>query len=74
MSYKEVSFEKRIKENIKDYAIRNLFAMDMLEEYLKVLADDYGMELLLTDRHGEEARGEDTRGGPHDRPCVCEIR
>ncbi len=55
MSYKEVSFEKRIKENIKDYAIRNLFAMDMLEEYLKVLADDYGMELLLTDRHGEKA-------------------
>ena len=51
MSYNEVSFEKRLKENIKNYAIKNLYVMDMLAEYLQVLADTYGMELLLTDRH-----------------------
>lgn len=55
MGYREVSFEKRIKENIKNYAIKNLYAMDMLAEYLQVLADAYGIELLLTDRHGEKA-------------------
>ncbi len=55
MGYREVSFEKRIKENIKNYAIKNLYAMDMLAEYLQVLADVYGIELLLTDRHGEKA-------------------
>ena len=55
MSYNEVSFEKRLKENIKNYAIKNLYVMDMLAEYLQVLADTYGMELLLTDRHGETA-------------------
>ena len=36
MGYREVSFEKRIKENIKNYAIKNLYAMDMLAEYLQV--------------------------------------
>ena len=55
MSYNEVSFEKRIKENIKNYAIKNLYATDMLAGYLQALADAYGMELLLTDRHGEKA-------------------
>lgn len=55
MGYQEVSFEKRIKENIKNYAIKNLYVLDMLEEYLKALADTYGMELFLTDRHGEKA-------------------
>ena len=45
MGYREVSFEKRIKENIKNYAIKNLYAMDMLAEYLQVLADAYGIEI-----------------------------
>ena len=55
MDYNVVSYEKRIKENIKNYAIRNLYAMDMITKYLEALAEDYGMELLLTDRHGERA-------------------
>lgn len=54
MGYQEAAFEKRIKENIKNYAIKNLYAMDMLEEYLQALADAYGMEILLTGRHGEK--------------------
>lgn len=55
MDYNLVSYEKRIKENIKNYAIRNLYAMDKLAEYLGVIAREYGMEILLTDRHGEKA-------------------
>lgn len=54
MSYHEVSFEKRIKENIKNYAVKNLYAMEMLKEFLQSLADAYGMEILLTDRYREK--------------------
>ncbi len=55
MDYNIVSYEKRIKENIKNYAIRNLYAMDVLTEYLEAIAEEYGIEILLTDRHGEKA-------------------
>jgi diguanylate cyclase (GGDEF) domain len=55
MDYNIVSYEKRIKENIKNYAIRNLYAMDVLTEYLEAVAEEYGAEILLTDRHGEKA-------------------
>lgn len=54
MSYNEVSFEKRIKENVKNYAIKNLYAMDMLKEFLQSLADAYDMEIMLTDRYREK--------------------
>lgn len=55
MDYNSVSFEKRIKENIRNYAIRNLYDIHILKEYLKTIAEEYGMEMLLTDRHGEKA-------------------
>lgn len=55
MGYNTVSFEKRIKENIRNYAIRNLYPLDTLTEYLEHMAKEYGMEILLTDRHGEKA-------------------
>lgn len=54
MEYKAVSFEKRIKENIKNYAMDNLYPIDALTAYLKALAQVTGAELLLTDRHGEK--------------------
>lgn len=54
MSYNEVSFEKRIKDNVKNYAVKNLFVMDMLKEFLQELADAYGMEIMLTDRYREK--------------------
>lgn len=55
MDYNIVSYEKRMKESIKNYAIRNLYAMDLLTDYLTAVAKEYGMEILLTDRHGEKA-------------------
>ena len=54
MEYKAVPFEKRIKENIKNYAMENLYPVDSLREHLKALAAITGAELLLTDRHGEK--------------------
>lgn len=55
MTYAKIPFEKRIKENIKNYSLKNLYDMDLLQEYLKCLARTVGAELLLTDRHGEKA-------------------
>ena len=55
MGYHVVSFEERIKENIRNYAIKNLYSIKDLEKYLGAIVDEYGVELLLTDRHGERA-------------------
>lgn len=54
MEYKAVPFEKRIKENIRNYAMDNLYPVDSLRAHLKALAAITGAELLLTDRHGEK--------------------
>lgn len=54
MEYKAVPFEKRIKGNIKNYAMNNLYPVDSLRAHLKALAAITGVELLLTDRHGEK--------------------
>ncbi len=54
MDYKAIPFEKRIKENIRNYALDNLYHMDTLTEYCKALCDVAGVELLLTERHGEK--------------------
>lgn len=55
MGYRTVSFEKRIKENIRNYAIKNLYSTDLLSEYFHAIAEGFGIEILLTDRHGEHA-------------------
>ena len=54
MEYKEVPFEKRINENIRNYAMDNLYPVGSLTTHLKALAAVTGAELLLTDRHGEK--------------------
>ncbi|MCM1387232.1 MAG: diguanylate cyclase [Bacillus sp. (in: Bacteria)] len=54
MEYGAVPFEKRIKENIKNYAMDNLYPVDSLRANLKAIATITGAELLLTDRHGEK--------------------
>lgn len=54
MEYGAVPFEKRIRENIKNYAMDNLYPADSLREHLKALAALTGAEFLLTDRHGEK--------------------
>ena len=53
MAYKTVPFEKRIKDNIKNYAPDKLFPVENLTEYFKAFTKACGVEILLTDRHGE---------------------
>ena len=54
MDYKAIPFEKRIKENIRNYALDNLYHIDTLTEYCKALCQVADLEILLTERHGEK--------------------
>lgn len=54
MAYNTLSFDKRIKENIKNYSIENLYPIGALSEYFKSIACVTNAEILLTDRHGEK--------------------
>lgn len=54
MSYQTISFDKRIKENIKNYALSNLYDTELLKDYLGNFAKLLEIHILLTDRHGEK--------------------
>lgn len=54
MDYKAVPFEKRIKENIRNYGMENLYSLDTLQELCKAVAELAQVEMLLTERHGEK--------------------
>lgn len=54
MNYKEIPFEKRIKENIRNYALDNLYPLDTLTEYCKALCAVTNVAILITERHGEK--------------------
>ncbi|MBD5477427.1 MAG: diguanylate cyclase [Lachnospiraceae bacterium] len=54
MNYKAIPFEKRIKENIRNYSLDNLYTLDVLTEYCKALCMATGAALLITERHGEK--------------------
>lgn len=54
MGYKTVSYEKRIKENIKNYDLSNLYDMELIKRYLENIAEILEIHILLTNRHGEK--------------------
>lgn len=54
MGYNAIPYEKRIKENIRNYSLSNLYDMEGIKKYLSNLAEVFGISLLLTDRHGEK--------------------
>lgn len=54
MNYNKIPFEKRIKENIRNYALDNLYPLDMLTSYCKSLCAVTGASILVTERHGEK--------------------
>lgn len=55
MAYGALPLEQRLNENIRDYSLENLFDFSMVEEYFTNLNRALGVELLLTERHGEAA-------------------
>lgn len=54
MGYNAMPYDKRIKENIRNYTLSNLYDMEIVKRYLGNLAEMLEISLLLTDRHGEK--------------------
>lgn len=54
MTYGSISLEKRIKDNIKNYSFSSLVDMDRVSDQLEILHKLSGIEILVTDRHGEK--------------------
>lgn len=55
MAFGLVSLEKRLKENIKNYTLDQIFDIGELSEYLEAASAVSGLSFLLVDRHGEKA-------------------
>lgn len=54
MGYQSIPYDKRIKENIKNYSLDHLYNMETVRSYLQNLADMLEINILLTARHGEK--------------------
>ena len=54
MNYHEIPFDKRIKENVRNYTLENLYPFDALTDYCKALCAVTGVAILITERHGEK--------------------
>lgn len=54
MAFGLVSLEKRLKENIKNYSLDQIYDMELVTDLLKTFADLGQCSFLLTDRHGEK--------------------
>ena len=54
MAFGLIPLEKRLKENIKNYSLDQLYELDEVSVFLKIMAQCSGCSFLLTDRHGEK--------------------
>ena len=54
MGYDSIPYDKRIKENIRNYSLSNLYNMESIKKYFNNLAQVFQINILLTDRHGEK--------------------
>ncbi len=54
MGYDSIPYDKRIKENIRNYSLSNLYNIESIKKYLSNLAQVFQINILLTDRHGEK--------------------
>ena len=55
MEYAAKTFQDRLREDVKGYNLENLLDLDKVEAYLTDLCSLAGIEVLLTQRHGETA-------------------
>lgn len=54
MAYGSISLEKRIKDNIKNYGLTSLVDIERVSDQIEMLYKLTGVEVLVTDRHGEK--------------------
>lgn len=52
MNEKKIAFEQRLEQNSKNYSPKDLFHLEDAEEMLSQLKESYGLDTLMTDRHG----------------------
>ncbi len=55
MAYGKISFDEQLKDNIRRYHSADLYDMQFVEWHIKNICEQFGLELMLTDRHGEQA-------------------
>lgn len=55
MAFGLVPLEKRLKDNIKNYSLDQLFDISNLSDYFEAIYRLQNISFLLTDRHGEKA-------------------
>jgi len=55
MAYNTLSFDTRLSDNIKNYSLETLYDEQEVMGLIKHLARHTGVEMMLTDRHGEKA-------------------
>lgn len=53
MTYGSITLEKRIKDNITNYQLNDLYHMEQLKRFLEATADIMHIGFVLTLRHGE---------------------
>lgn len=54
MAYGKVTFEQRIKDNIRNYTLDKLYELNLIEMQLTAFAEMYEVDVLVMDRHGKE--------------------
>ena len=55
MGYHAIPYDKRIKDNIRNYSLANLFEMEMIRKHLTTLAEMLEINILLTDRQDRKS-------------------
>lgn len=55
MAYGSMTMEERLKEHIKEYSLENLLDLSLVKACFEDISKVLGIELLLTQRHGETA-------------------
>lgn len=54
MAFGLLPLEKRLKDNIRNYSLTQLFDVASISDYIESIYKVTGVSLLLTDRHGEK--------------------
>ena len=54
MAYGSIPLDKRLKDNIRNYKLSSLIDMEAILELIKAVSKTTGVEVLVTERHGEK--------------------
>lgn len=55
MAFGLIPLEKRLKDNIRNYSLDQIFEIGQLSQFMEHIREVTGISLLITDRHGEKA-------------------